>query len=153
PRVAPPGAPECIVGVGGLGSKNDDKTFVALFDRLKDDYAIHRFGNDPHHPAKYDTYGSLDARGLALPDFLRCLAGECRAIHIVAHSMGGDVADRAFSLGLSAADGVVTYLPIATPHNGALLADILTAANDVSDEGNEALRDISAALRGVGIPF
>ena len=160
-RVAPPGAPQCIVAVGGLGSDSDDQlptqkdpdprgTFGALLAPFKNDpdFRIHRFGESDEHSDRYPyvTNGSIDANGRSLLDFVRSLSGECRAIHIVAHSMGGDVADRAFSLGLSSADGVVTYLPIATPHNGALLAGILTEASDLSDEGNEALHDISAAL-------
>ena len=148
-RIAPLNAPECIVAVGGLGSDNSDKTFDELLRGFKDDpiYRIHRFGAEQAERFPYDTYGSIDESGRTLLGFVRSLSGQCRAIHIVAHSMGGDVADRAFSLGLSSADGVVTYLPIATPHNGALLADILIAADDVSDEGNEALRAIARTLR------
>lgn len=163
-RIPPPGAPECIVAVGGLGSFNDDymldpktnktaDTFESLLAPFRNDprYQIHRFGSSEEDPRfRYDTSGSIDAGGLALRDFVRSLSGRCALIHIVAHSMGGAVADRAFSLGLSAADGVATYLPISAPHNGAVLAQILTGANDISDEGNEALRAISQAFRAVG---
>jgi hypothetical protein len=155
-RDVPADAPECIVAVGGLGSDNDDRAFDDLFAAFRNDprYVIHRFGSSGAHPDlyAYDTYGSIDAGGIALLRYVRRLSGTCHAIHVVAHSMGGAVADRAFSLGLSAADGVVTYLPISTPHNGALLAQILTGANDVSDEGNEALRQISRGLRAAGLP-
>src|SRR5262249_11880182 len=151
PRVPPPpGAPECIVAVGGLGSDNDDwmkpdkgDTFGALLAPLRRDprFSIHRFGSSPEHPDldPYDTYGSIDANARPLRDFVRSLSSTCFAIHIVAHSMGGDVADRAFTLGLSAADGIKTYLPISTPHNGALIAWLLTRADDLSAEGSEAL--------------
>src|SRR5260221_1270004 len=142
-RIPPPGAPECIVAVGGLGSLNDDympdpktnktaDTFESLLAAFRNDprYQIHRFGSSDEDPGfRYDTSGSIDAGGLALRDFVRSLSGRCALIHIVAHSMGGAVADRAFSLGLSAADGVATYLPISAPHNVAVLAQILTGAN------------------------
>jgi pimeloyl-ACP methyl ester carboxylesterase len=155
-RVPPPDAPECIVGVGGLGSGNDDGTFTELFLPFAHDprYRIHRFGGSEDAPDRYpyDTSGSLDANARRLRDLVRDLGTRCHAIHIVAHSMGGAVADRAFSLGLSSADGVATYLPISAPHNGAVLARILTDANDISDEGNAALRLISERLRAAGLP-
>ena len=161
-RVAPLDAPECIVAVGGLGSDNDDfltpregDTFGTLLAPFRGDprYVIHRFGSQLEHPDlfPYKTYGSIDADARALRDFVRSLSSSCRAIHVVAHSMGGDVADRAFSLGLSGADGVQTYLPISTPHNGALIAWLLTRADDMSPAGNEALRTISETLRGMGL--
>jgi hypothetical protein len=45
-------------------------------------------------------------------------------VNIVTHSMGGVVADRAIADGLSAADGVRTYVAIAAPHSGADIARV-----------------------------
>ena len=160
-RMAPADAPECIVAVGGLGSNNDDfipdpktgqarDTFEQLLAPFRNDprYVILRFGSklEDQERFHYDTYGSIDASGRALRDFVRSISGGCQAIHIVAHSMGGNVADRAFSLGLSGADGVVTYQPISTPHNGALIAGILTQADDIGPAGNAILQAISRDL-------
>jgi hypothetical protein len=67
--------------------------------------------------------------------------------------MGGVVADRAFSMGLSAEDGVATYVALSSPHNGATLARILTLAIDVDPAGSEALHEIAGALKALGIPL
>lgn len=156
PRGPLPYEPECIVAVGGLGSDNDDGTFTELLRPFEGDpsYAVHRFGAKKEDPARYpyDTYGSIDGNARSLLRFVRGLRESCSGIHIVAHSMGGDVADRAFSLGLSAADGITSYLPISTPHNGAIIARILVDADDIDDAGNEALRVIAQKLRALGIP-
>lgn len=149
-RVPPPGAPECIVTVGGLGSSNDDGTFTDLLATFRDDprYVIHRFGSSGEDPARYpyDTYGSIDASGRALRDYVRSISGQCHRIHIVSHSMGGDVADRAFSLGLSGADGVVTYEPISGPHNGAMIARYVAKFIDSDEPFADAASEIAQAL-------
>ena len=149
-REPPVGAPECIVAVGGLGSSNDDGTFDDLLGSFRDDprYVIHRFGSTAEHPELYgyDTYGSIDASARALVAFVRSLSPACHAIHIVAHSMGGDVADRAFSLGLSAADGVATYAPISTPHNGAMVARFIAKYRDRDADFAEAEHELAQEL-------
>ena len=79
-------------------------------------YDIYRFGADPEYP--YDALGDLDVNARSLRDEVRAIAATHPAVHIVAHSMGGAVADRAFASGLSANDGVATYVALAAPHNG-----------------------------------
>ena len=169
PRTVPLLAPECIVTVGGLASDNDDAardhdTFGSLTAPFASDprYEVHRFGSLGEHPEAfpYDTDGAISVNGHVLRDFVRDLSGRCSAIDIVTHSMGGVVADRAFSLGLSAADGVATYLPIAAPHNGAMLArtarglieldasfaeatHLLATATSLPDLTSTAVRDLA----------
>src|SRR5204862_675838 len=98
--------------VSGVNSSAQDPTFDALQARLFDDpgYEVHRFGADPAYP--YDTQGSLDQAAGNLTNEIRDLGRTHPAVHIVAHSMGGDVVDRAFALGLSASDGVATYVAL-----------------------------------------
>ncbi len=169
PREPPLLAPECIVTVGGLGSNNDDKaigrdTFRWLTAPFAGDprYEEHRFGSQAERPDEfpYDTDGAIGVNGHALRDFIRDLSGRCSAIDVVTHSMGGAVADRAFSLGLSAADGVAAYLPVAGPHNGAMLArtvrdlveldgsfaegtHLLAGATGLTDPTSPAVRDLA----------
>ncbi len=149
-RQPPPTAPECIVAVGGLGSRNDDPAFRELLAPFGGDprYEIHRFGGPAEDPSTfpYDTYGAVSVNGLHLRRFVRSLSDRCQAIHVVTHSMGGAVADRAFSMGLSTADGVVTYLPLSGPHNGAMVARYLRGLVERDEHFAEATSVISQAL-------
>lgn len=131
PQLGPPSdthalAPECIVAVGGFGSTSGDRAFDALLGWTGDEslYQVFHFGHRDDR-FEYDTTGPIDVSGEDLRSFVASLAPDCRAIHIVAHSMGGAVADRAFSKGLSAQDRVATYLALSSPHNGATLAQAL----------------------------
>ena len=132
--VAKPSAKEAIVLVSGINSYAQDPTFDALIATLWGDprYEIYRFGADPVHP--YDALGDLDVNARSLRDEVRAIGATHPAVHIVAHSMGGAVADRAFSSGLSARDGVATYVALASPHNGstalAASAGLLSVAGD-----------------------
>ena len=139
PDLAPLAAPrrsdkEVVIVIGGFGSAAPDDTFDPLIAVLAKDprYEIRRFGGDPRYP--YDTNGPLDRNAKNLVDEVRDLAATHPAIHLVTHSMGGAVADRAFALGLSANDHVATYVSLAGPHDGASLARIaepyLAAAGD-----------------------
>ena len=117
-------APACIVIVGGLGSPPTDAFFDPLLadvDTTEDgrSFVKIRFGYDRGDRYRYDTYGAIDVNAASLVSLVRDLDDECFTIDLVAHSMGGVVVDRAFSMGLSSADGVSTYLPLASPHNGA----------------------------------
>ena len=131
PQLGPPTdthhlAPECIVAVGGFGSTSGDQAFDALLGWTSDEplYQVFHFGYRDDR-FRYDTTGPIDVSGEDLRGFVASLAPDCRAIHIVAHSMGGAVADRAFSKGLSGRDRVATYLALSSPHNGATLAQAL----------------------------
>ena len=73
------------------------------------------FGRDV---GTYDTFGPIDASALQLRDTIRALSTSYGGVHIVTHSMGGNVADRAFDLGLSSDDGVISYVAWAAPHDG-----------------------------------
>jgi hypothetical protein len=120
------GRRELVLFVGGYGSEADDGAFAALSARFPADrYDVRRLGDDPRFP--YDTYGPLDASASALTDEIRALAPRYTGVNIVSHSMGGAVVDRAFDDGLSAKDGVRTYVAIAGPHSGADFARVPTA--------------------------
>jgi hypothetical protein len=114
------GAPkrQLVVLVGGLASDSNDHAFDKFTERLAQDggFVVVRFGKDL---GAYDTVGSVDANALQLRDSVRTASIGYDGVHIVTHSMGGVVADRAFELGLSASDGVSTYVAWAAPHDGA----------------------------------
>ena len=160
PAPQKPSAKEVILVVGGVNSSAQDPTFDALVAKLFADprYEVHRFGADPAYP--YDTLGSLDASAGDLTNEVRDLGRTHPAVHIVAHSMGGDVVDRAFANGLSATDGVATYIALASPHSGsaslAATEPVLARAGDESlevralfsgklDVGSDAARDLAHA--------
>src|SRR5712691_6959541 len=112
--------PELVVLVGGYQSCAcpDDGTFDALRTRLAiaGGFSVVRFGADQRFP--YDTFGPIDTSAANLRDQIRSLSSDYAGVHIVTHSMGGVVADRAFAQGLSRADGVVTYVSWSAPHDG-----------------------------------
>jgi pimeloyl-ACP methyl ester carboxylesterase len=158
-----------IVLVSGIGSDGSDSTFDPLIAALAGDagYEIHRFGGDPAYP--YDTRGSLDENADRLTGEIRELAKTHPKIDIVAHSMGGAVVDDAFRRGLSATDKVVTYVALASPHDGSTEAKIMLPVLQVGalagastevraitaglaqDIGTVAVRDL-AAVRAVPPP-
>ena len=118
PLQAPPRKRELVLFVGGYGSRADDGAFDDLRARFPPDrYDVRRLGDDPRFP--YDTYGSVDANARALTEQIRHIGADYSGVDIVSHSMGGVVVDRAIAGGLSADDGVVTYIAIASPHSGA----------------------------------
>jgi len=132
--------------VGGLGSNADDATWDAVLARYRDDprFELRRFGADPLY--RYDTVGDIESNAVRLRDEIRSRAPRYTAVHLVTHSMGGAVADRAFAQGLSDRDGVRTYIALAAPHNGATAARIAqTSLALAGDEGTE-LRAAAAAL-------
>jgi hypothetical protein len=134
---SPADAAECIVLVGGLGSTPEAtrdmfRPLVAPF--ITDPrYVVYTFGADRPEAYAYATDGAIAQNALQLRAFARDLSDECSAIDVVTHSMGGAVADRAFSLGLSGADGVAAYLPLSSPHNGATAAVALRAGVEVDE--------------------
>src|SRR5919201_921244 len=141
---APAGAlPELVVLVGGYQSCAcpDDGTFDVLRGALAavPNMNVVRFGTDPRFP--YDTYGSIDTSGVNLRDYIRLVAPEYAAVHIVTHSMGGVVADRAFANGLSRDDGVATYIAWSAPHSGSDAARGLVLADSVGGGPNDGIRE------------
>jgi hypothetical protein len=143
PAPAKPSAKEVIIIVSGVNSSAQDPTFDALQARLFDDpgYEVHRFGADPAYP--YDTLGSLDQAAGDLTKEIRDLSLTHPAVHIVAHSMGGDVVDRALANGLSAKDGVATYIALSSPHSGSAA---LAAAEPVLAVAGDAALELRALL-------
>ncbi len=158
---------ELIVLVGGLGSASDDDTFKAFRERLAKEggYDVVRFGQDL---GTYDTLGEVDANAERLRDSIRSASIGYDGVHIVTHSMGGVVADRAFALGLSASDGVTTYVAWSAPHDGSHAARVARAAltlsgpartdarevavsADLHDPESVAVRDL-ARIRAIGPP-
>ncbi|HEV8669521.1 MAG TPA: hypothetical protein VGS01_02160 [Candidatus Limnocylindria bacterium] len=109
---------ELIVLVGGYASEDDPHLFDAFRARVARDggYDVVRFGREL---GTYDTLGAVDANAVQLRDSVRSVSTDYGGVHIVTHSMGGNVADRAFALGLSASDGVTSYVAWAAPHDGA----------------------------------
>ncbi len=138
-----PRAKELVVLVGGYQSCAcpDDGTFGPLRERLAaiPDVDVLRFGADPRFP--YDTFGAIEPSALNLRDQIRSVTDQYAAVHIVTHSMGGVVADRAFADGLSRDDGVVTYVSWSAPHDGSDAARGLEIARLVTGAGDGAFRE------------
>jgi hypothetical protein len=123
---------ELIVLVGGLGTDTapGDNPFEHLQARIpRETYDVMRFGTNF---GVYDTYDSIDENAVHLRDGIRSLSAGYDAVHIVTHSLGGNVADRAFELGLSSTDGVTTYVAWSAPHDGAHAARVAQAALTLS---------------------
>ncbi|MEP6693571.1 MAG: hypothetical protein ABJB39_02905 [Chloroflexota bacterium] len=159
---------ELIVLVGGYGSGTEDQFFDGLRTRVaaQGGYDVVRFGREL---GAYDTFGAVDANALQLRDSIRAASVGYDGVHIVTHSMGGVVADRAFELGLSASDGVSTYVAWSAPHDGAHIAQAAQTTLAVSgparadtrtftttyfrdrDPDDVAIRDM-ARLRAAGPP-
>lgn len=141
-RVAP--RKELIVLVGGYGSDVDRHMFDALRARIATEggFDIVRFGEDL---GTYDTLGAVDANAVRLRDSIRSVSTGYGAVHLVTHSMGGVVADRAFALGLSAGDGVTTYVAWAAPHDGAGAAQLLQSTLLVSGPARDDTRAFTTA--------
>ena len=134
---------ELIVLVGGLGTDKQpgDNPFTKLQDRIPNDtYDVKRFGTDF---GVYHTYDSIDENAEHLRDGIRSLSGGYDSVHIVTHSLGGNIADRAFALGLSSGDGVTTYVAWSAPHDGAHAAGIARAALTLSGLARADTRDVA----------
>ena len=155
PLRAPAPKKELVLFVGGYGSQANDGAFDNLAARFPPTrYDVRTLGDDPRFP--YDTYGGVDANARVLTEEIRTIGPDYVAVNIVTHSMGGVVTDRAFANGLSAADGVRTYVAIAAPHSGAdyarapaLVLPIIGPVKDIVRAGAVAVaRDPeSAAVR------
>ena len=137
PPPADLGAPDCVVHVGGLGSTTDST------ERAFSDLTIEGAETSV---LEYDALGKIAAAGQALRAHVARITDLGGAIHLVAQSLGGVVADRAFSKGLSGAARVVTYIPLASPHNGSAMARDLCGIGDVDPDYAELLRRVAALL-------
>jgi len=135
---------ELIVLVGGYASRSNDETFDKFRERLAEESGYHvvRFGQDL---GAYDTFGEVDANAQRLRDSIRAVSTSYDRVHIVTHSMGGVVADRAFALGLSASDGVTTYVAWAAPHDGAGAAQALQTTLTISGPARDDARAFTKA--------
>ena len=133
---------ELVVLVGGYQSCAcpDDGTFSVLTTRLTAaGFDVVRFGTDPRFP--YDTYGLIEPSAVNLRDEIRSLSGQYEAVHLVAHSMGGVVADRAFANGLGRSDGVVSYVSWSAPHSGSDAARAMALTRAVSGGSADPFRE------------
>lgn len=161
------GVDQCVVLVGGLGSETgrDDHFFDRLVAGLRGTagYRFIRFGLEPDTLGhSFDTYGAIGTNARSLRALVRDLSASCRSIDVLTHSMGGAVADRAFSMGLAEIPGVTTYLPLSAPHNGAFaaravrlgvglddtyasLASSLAVRTGLHDPTTAAVRDLALA--------
>ena len=147
PVVAPGAAAsptrELIVLVGGLGTdrRPGDNPFKELQARIPSDtYDVMHFGTDF---GVYSTYDSIDENAEHLRDGIRSLSAGYDSVHIVTHSLGGNVADRAFALGLSSTDGVTTYVAWSAPHDGAHAARVAQSALTLSGPARADTRDVA----------
>lgn len=149
-RDTPP-ASELVLLVGGLASTTTDGAFDALAARFAADprYELRRFGADPRHP--YDTRGALDPSADALVAQIREEAPRYAAVHLVTHSMGGAVVDRAFERGLSARDGLRTVVSLAPPRSGATIARASTGVLAAAGEDAPLVRGILAPVHDPGL--
>lgn len=140
---AGPPKKELIVLVGGYGTGPDSHVFDAFRARIARDsrYEVVVFGHDL---GRYDTFGAVDANADHLRDSIRSVSGSYDGVHIVTHSMGGVVADRAFARGLSVSDGVTTYVAWASPHNGSGAAQAMQTTLAVSGPGRDDTRAFTA---------
>lgn len=135
---------ELIVLVGGYGTGHDDPTFEVFRARAAEQgYDVIRFGRDL---GTYDTFGAVDANAAQLRDSVRSVSTDYGGVHLVTHSMGGVVADRAFALGLSSADGVTTYVSWAAPHSGSHAAQAMQSVLTVSGPARDDTRTFTTAL-------
>lgn len=148
-QVASPARSEVVVLVGGYASCAcpDDGAFDALRKRLATmpGYTVVRFGDDPRFP--FDSSGAIEPNAISLRDQVRVLGRDHDAVHIVTHSMGGNVADRAFANGLSREDGVATYISWAAPHSGSDAARAITLTRIATGAGDGAFRESLLWLR------
>jgi hypothetical protein len=142
PKVPP--EKELIVLVGGFASKPGDETFDTFRQRVarESGYDVVRFGHDL---GAYDTLGEVDANAQRLRDSIRAVSTSYDRVHVVTHSMGGVVADRAFALGLSASDGVTTYVAWAAPHDGAGAAQAMQTTLAISGPARDDARAFTKA--------
>src|SRR5256712_10750159 len=156
-----------VILVGGYGTQPpDDPTFMDLAKRIEQQprYHVERLGADPAHP--YDSYQHLDTSADALIKEVRSKAASYPGgVHIISHSGGAGVVDRAFAKGLSAADGVRSFQAVAPPHNGSTVAwgtglvlpflgqatdyvrAILMRATPLPDPETDALHDLAHLRR------
>jgi len=138
---------ELVVLVGGLGTDKapGDNPFEHLQARIPGEtYDVMRFGTNF---GVYDTYGSIDDNAVHLRDGIRSLSAGYDSVHIVTHSLGGNVADRAFELGLSSSDGVTTYVAWSAPHDGAHAAQVARRALTLSGPARTDTREVAESLK------
>lgn len=134
---------ELVILVGGYQSCacQDDPRFGALRTALEAaGYDVVQFGRDPRFP--YDTYGQIDTNAANLRDEVRAVAPGYAAVHLVTHSMGGAVADQAFAAGLSRADGVATYIALASPHSGSTYGRGIEVVHAAAGDDGGLLRTV-----------
>lgn len=170
PRPEAGDGPQCIVTIGGLASPtdgSDNDFFAAVLGDLSHslDHRVLRFGVDQ---GTYDTEGAISRSSAELRRAVRAIAGDCGGIHLLAHSMGGLVADRALAKIEPAEFGISTYVSMASPHNGAIMARVVPVAVAASpviasvayladlagapDLGSDAVRDLARARRPMRVP-
>ncbi len=139
---------ELVVLVGGYQSCScqPDPDFETLRRSLEGaGFDVVQFGTDPRYP--YDTYGHIAPNAVHLRDEVRSFSNQYDAIHIVAHSMGGVVADQAFAAGLSADDGVVSFVSLASPHSGSDGARAMSRLRAITGHVDALVRKVGLMAR------
>lgn len=149
PIASAPVRREVVILVGGYQScacehDPDFDDFRASLEAAG--FEVRQFGADPRFP--YDTFGTVTPNAINLRDEVRSLSGQYASVHIVAHSMGGVVADQAFAQGLSSSDGVTSYVALASPHAGSNAARMVEDVRSGTGHIDALLRDV-ALVAGV----
>lgn len=154
-RLGGSGNRELVIFVGGLASDpRDTSPFAVLAARLPE-RSLAYFGAD--RDGIYETRGSIAANGTRLRDAVRrkVRRDDYERVHIVAHSMGGNVGDAAFGAGLGWRDSVDSYTALDSPHRGSRIALALREVLDdpfvPRTEARELLQFFGAAAVGARI--
>ncbi|MBM4421685.1 MAG: hypothetical protein FJ034_08935, partial [Chloroflexi bacterium] len=145
-------ARQLVIFVGGLGSQPNDGAFDRIADAFRDSprFEVIRFGADPAFP--YDASGPIDGSARALVAQVRNRAPAYAGVHLVTHSMGGVVADRALAHGLSQRDGLRSYVAIAAPHDGSAVARAAVGTLDAAGDEASVVREALAMVADIGAP-
>lgn len=154
-RLAASGGRELVLFVGGFASDpRDISPFAALAARLREHHIAY-FGAD--RDGAYDARGSIALHGAQLRDAVRrkVRRDDYERVHIVAHSMGGNVSDAAFEAGLSWRDNVDSYTAIDAPHRGSAVARAARRALEdplvPRTEARELLRALGEGVARVAV--
>lgn len=138
-----------VLLVGGFASSPGDPLWDDLEHRMAAaGYDVRRFGADPRFA--YDTTGRVSDNARVLRDELHALGAEYDEIDIVAHSMGGVVADAALADGVGREDHVVTYVALAAPHSGSSLAIVVQTALAVAGDARPDMVELFG--RAIDLP-
>jgi len=114
-------------GVLGFGNPFGLPTFLNYFNGVAGH--LRRLGHDVFVP-QVNPFGSIAQRGNELADQIRRNVPAGRAVHVIAHSMGGLDARHAITNVFKSSQPVTTLVTIGTPHHGSPVADAIANKSD-----------------------